>query len=170
MKDLKIFKTRTIISEDGGSTVLHIDDMKSYPTWMLTNDKMVDNVLYRGISKSFNPKKGQRRRAIETLDDKEIKAGRDLPYSIQFYIDGSFFLLAQLLQNQQASMTVRLETAQKVTSLKRKVFAVSEEKLTSKQYLAELTAKHYRDAIEGKKRGELVCGVSPVTCCRIGAI
>jgi len=56
MKDLKIFKTRTIISEDGGSTVLHIDDMKSYPTWMLTNDKMVDNVLYRGISKSFNPK------------------------------------------------------------------------------------------------------------------
>lgn len=33
---------------------------------------------------------------------------------------------------------------------------MSEEKMSSKQYLAELTAKHYQDAIEGKKRGELV--------------
>jgi len=39
---------------------------------------------------------------------------------------------------------------------------VSEEKLTSKQYLAELTAKHYQDAIEGKKRGELVAWSSSI--------
>lgn len=39
---------------------------------------------------------------------------------------------------------------------------MSEEKLTSKQYLAELTAKHYRDAIEGKKRGELVAWSSSI--------
>lgn len=39
---------------------------------------------------------------------------------------------------------------------------MSEEKLTSKQYLAELTAKHYHDAIEGKKRGELVAWSSSI--------
>lgn len=35
-------------------------------------------------------------------------------------------------------------------------------KLTSKQYLAELSAKHYNDAIEGKKRGELVAWSSSI--------
>lgn len=39
---------------------------------------------------------------------------------------------------------------------------MSEEKLTSKQYLAQLTAKHYQDAIEGKKRGELVAWSSSI--------
>ncbi|MDD3364845.1 MAG: 2-hydroxyacyl-CoA dehydratase family protein [Syntrophomonas sp.] len=39
---------------------------------------------------------------------------------------------------------------------------MSEEKLTSKQYLAELSAKHYQDAIEGKKRGELVAWSSSI--------
>jgi len=39
---------------------------------------------------------------------------------------------------------------------------MSEEKLTSKQYLSELTAKHYQDAIEGKKRGELVAWSSSI--------
>lgn len=36
------------------------------------------------------------------------------------------------------------------------------EKLTSKQYLGELSAKHYRDAIEGKQRGELVAWSSSI--------
>ncbi|MGS0763353.1 2-hydroxyacyl-CoA dehydratase subunit D [Syntrophomonas curvata] len=39
---------------------------------------------------------------------------------------------------------------------------MTEEKPTSKQYLAELTAKHYQDAIEGKKRGELVAWSSSI--------
>lgn len=39
---------------------------------------------------------------------------------------------------------------------------MSEDKITSKQYLAELTAKHYRDAIEGKKRGDLVAWSSSI--------
>ncbi len=45
---------------------------------------------------------------------------------------------------------------------------MSEEKLTSKQYLAQLTAKHYQDAIEGKKRGELVAwsaSIAPQELC-----
>lgn len=39
---------------------------------------------------------------------------------------------------------------------------MNQEKLTSKQYLAELTAQHYREAIEGKKRGELVAWSSSI--------
>lgn len=39
---------------------------------------------------------------------------------------------------------------------------MNEAKMTSKQYLAELTAQHYRDAIEGKKRGELVAWSSSI--------
>lgn len=39
---------------------------------------------------------------------------------------------------------------------------MSEEKLTSKQLLAQLTAKHYQDAAEGKKRGELVAWSSSI--------
>lgn len=39
---------------------------------------------------------------------------------------------------------------------------MSEDTMTSKQYLAELTAKHYRDAMEGKKRGELVAWSSSI--------
>lgn len=42
------------------------------------------------------------------------------------------------------------------------VLILSEEKLTSKQYLAELSAKHYQDAIDGKKRGELVAWSSSI--------
>lgn len=57
MKTLKIFKQRQLLSDQNGSTVLHIDDMKQYPSWMLTQDKMVDNVLYRGSSKSFDSTK-----------------------------------------------------------------------------------------------------------------
>ncbi len=36
------------------------------------------------------------------------------------------------------------------------------ERVTSKHYLSELTAKHYRDAIEGKQRGELVAWSSSI--------
>ena len=39
---------------------------------------------------------------------------------------------------------------------------MSEDKMTSKEFLAELTAKHYQDAIEGKKRGELVAWSSSI--------
>ncbi len=39
---------------------------------------------------------------------------------------------------------------------------MSEEKLTSRQYLNELNAKHYQDAIEGKKRGELIAWSSSI--------
>lgn len=39
---------------------------------------------------------------------------------------------------------------------------MSEDKMTSKRYLAELTAQHYQEAIEGKKRGELVAWSSSI--------
>ncbi|MGS0763453.1 2-hydroxyacyl-CoA dehydratase subunit D [Syntrophomonas curvata] len=39
---------------------------------------------------------------------------------------------------------------------------MSEDKMTSKQYLAELTARHYQEAIEGKERGELVAWSSSI--------
>lgn len=37
-----------------------------------------------------------------------------------------------------------------------------DKKMNSKRYLAELTAQHYQDAIEGKKRGELVAWSSSI--------
>lgn len=55
MKDIKIFRNRAVLNNDEGSIVMHVDDMKSYPSWMLTNDKMVDKILFRGNTKTFNP-------------------------------------------------------------------------------------------------------------------
>lgn len=37
-----------------------------------------------------------------------------------------------------------------------------ENKITSRELVQQLTAKHYTDAIEGKKRGELVCWASSI--------